>query len=514
MPFRPVTSVITPKTLAGEVARRHTVAVVPLYTTTPPNAAEVRAVIDEAMTFWEKEVPGLRIATRILPAKRLAAACDRNVGKAWEAAKRAAHINAYATGNHVLAYAPGCGNYAGIATLRAGSGVMYVGAPDAGIVAHEFGHNLGLSHANDLQCRSGGKPVSLSRSCTEFEYGNQTAIMGNGELFEGVRSGPIAQAAFTGRVRLLSPTGTSSATLSATPKGLQAVAVKSRLGTVYLTARQSYSFSSATETVEKGPLQVQAEVLTKEGSGLLHFPEVAHVSSGGLIGLQLGNVWDVPGSRTRVIVTGVGDSTVSLKVVARPGTPERPAAPQVIVPAGGTYPATEAWTLDWTGADANAVAFIVTAGDRVVARVPGSARSAMIPPRVATDEAARAGGTVPMRVIAVGPRGGTAGSEPVALTPLRPGLVIASSASAENVTAPFRLTWSVTPASSLASVASWVIDYADQTFTLPASQTWFDVDPGLAYWGGYATVQIQGLSAQGDIVLQGFYDFTMPESLS
>lgn len=47
------------------------------------------------------------------------------------------------------------------------------------VIAHEFGHNLGLLHAGSWTCTSGGARVQISNTCTTSEYGDPFDAMGN-----------------------------------------------------------------------------------------------------------------------------------------------------------------------------------------------------------------------------------------------------------------------------------------------------------------------------------------------
>jgi hypothetical protein len=54
--------------------------------------------------------------------------------------------------------------------------------PSVKVVAHEWGHNLGLWHANTLKCTQDGVPVSfvtpVKDRCTHLEYGSEWSFMG------------------------------------------------------------------------------------------------------------------------------------------------------------------------------------------------------------------------------------------------------------------------------------------------------------------------------------------------
>lgn len=111
------------------------------------------------------------------------------------------------TGRHLLVIVPkSCGSTgqgsAGIGDLvvsPANGGVIWMQdlAWGLDIVAHEFGHNLGLRHANSHECPNApdGKPVfegtpdvsarSFSDGCATEEYGDRVDVMGNISVING-----------------------------------------------------------------------------------------------------------------------------------------------------------------------------------------------------------------------------------------------------------------------------------------------------------------------------------------
>ncbi len=65
--------------------------------------------------------------------------------------------------------------YAGSASMG-GNEFDVNGDMPSSVFAHELGHNLGMDHANELDCHQ--KPIDLYASCSEYEYGDGYDAMG------------------------------------------------------------------------------------------------------------------------------------------------------------------------------------------------------------------------------------------------------------------------------------------------------------------------------------------------
>ncbi len=70
------------------------------------------------------------------------------------------------------------GNYCGHSSLCASKDLNYY----AGLMAHEIGHNLGLSHANGLNC--GNQIIGTYNNCKSFTYADRFDVIGGGWTYQ------------------------------------------------------------------------------------------------------------------------------------------------------------------------------------------------------------------------------------------------------------------------------------------------------------------------------------------
>jgi hypothetical protein len=252
--YAPLKQAPKPGVLRPGAVRHHTLVIVPLYKAALPDSNATHSMGAATKKFWEAEIPGLKLTVKYVKPTKFAAACNRIVNKAEAKAQSLAHISPWIMGNHILTYAPEC-NLAGLGSIRNGSGEIYIGSPDpdASMLAHEFGHNLGLYHADLLTCTRAGKQTSLARNCDEREYMNHLQIMGNGALVPGVRVGPYAQSLITGRVTSLDARRGGTATLNVSSKGQQAAMLKTPLGLVYFGATRDIDPARHTSSPKSPP---------------------------------------------------------------------------------------------------------------------------------------------------------------------------------------------------------------------------------------------------------------------
>jgi hypothetical protein len=390
--------------------RRHTLTVVPTYSSATPDPAQLTSVVRAAATFWEQQIPGIRITTRILKPVKLPAGQACTSAANYTAAAKASGISHPQQGQHIAAVALACPN-SGLGSV--GGGRIYAGGTDPQTLAHEFGHNLSLMHANTVTCTSGGEPVTLSKTCKQREYADPGDVMGAaygadpvGEpgsyawptIGRDITLGGVGQAVLSGRVRTAPAGKPSTITVATSGRGTRAALVNTKYGPVMLTAR------AASEATAR-PNGVQAQLATQEGSGLLTLPSPDGSLPEGQYDLQLGDSWNIEGSPLRVTVTrlSAAGATLAFTPVTRPGP--APIAPTITTPTSGTLPGYDPYDLTWTPSPA-AVAYHVEQDGIVIARLPAGTTTLRVD---------APSGLTTMRVQAIGANGQRAASTPIDL---------------------------------------------------------------------------------------------------
>jgi len=102
----------------------------------------------------------------------------------WSAEGRAAaradgyDVDRYHHRVYVVSGHPSCG-FIGMGEVGGGDSWV-IGDPRAGVVAHELGHNLGLGHADGLECSAGGSRAPVDGSCRSVPYADPFSVMGLG----------------------------------------------------------------------------------------------------------------------------------------------------------------------------------------------------------------------------------------------------------------------------------------------------------------------------------------------
>jgi hypothetical protein len=174
-----------------EAATAHTLTVLPVYWSAGPSVttASLTTLASSTRDYWAAQTGGqLAISTidvRNWTNVAAPASCDSTAMMDLHARARSANgVGSPTSTSHVLVFFPqssSCG-WAGMATV--GGGTIWVNgstAPD--VLTHEFGHNLGLGHANTMTCAVSGTRVPLTipvTNCTTVEYRDYADVMGIG----------------------------------------------------------------------------------------------------------------------------------------------------------------------------------------------------------------------------------------------------------------------------------------------------------------------------------------------
>src|SRR5690606_8301894 len=153
------------------VTGKHTLTVLPVYWSSPDSATRgtLSTLAASTAAYWSAQSGGrLTTTTSVREWARIAdpRSCDptRLAHAALTAHGVAAPVNAF---DHVVIYFPAradCGGWAGLGQIDGGL-IWDNGGPFVDVVAHEFGHNRGLGHANTATCTEAGARVTLSSTC-------------------------------------------------------------------------------------------------------------------------------------------------------------------------------------------------------------------------------------------------------------------------------------------------------------------------------------------------------------
>ncbi len=468
---QPVRAVTVQSTTATSTARpaagQHRLTILPVYwsATDGQTVDSLTALGNRTAAYWAAQSGGSVAITPVVKGwQRITdpGSCDSTV--LFDRAL-AAHGQANPTTltDHVLVYFPNrtdCGGWAGLGSVS-GSRIWVNGYALIDVFAHEFGHNLGLGHANRATCTAGGSRVALSltTACSVEAYKDEADVMG---IATWAASGNLntALADQLGLVRTVTATAGAPVSLDLAPLGdvsaVRAVKVDVGTGWVYVDFRPAQS----PDLRQPEWAGVQVHYLPNGAYPQSQLLDLQPWRASAFQGTSMPafSVWRVPGSPVAISVGQVG-STAQVRVVPTAADTLAPTAPD----AHATRTSSTVVNASWTAAsDAGSG----LAGYRLWADgvLLGHAAPSATGLELAVPSTASA-----LRVEAVDAAGNTATSAPVGLSPGTADKPDTTAPSAPTITAPTNgstiagrtLTWSWTEAVDPESAISSYLLYAD-----------------------------------------------------
>lgn len=172
--------------LAEAAAGARTLTILPVYWTSRDSEtqASLSSLATSTAQYWAEQSNGQIAITassrdwRQIPNP---GSCSSSV--LWQSALAAHGISSVGADDHYAIYFPryaDCGGWAGLASIG-GQSIWINGYNYRDVLAHEFGHNLGLGHANTTTCGvgTGRTPLVLPfGSCSVAEYADTADVMG------------------------------------------------------------------------------------------------------------------------------------------------------------------------------------------------------------------------------------------------------------------------------------------------------------------------------------------------
>lgn len=328
----------TTQPLAAASLGAHTLHVLPVYWSAPDGAtrSSLSAVASTTASYWSRQSAGrLTVATDVRDWAQVAdpGSCDESA--LWQAALTAHGITSLGATEHVLVYFPqrgDCGGWAGLASVG-GQAIWVNGYQLSDVWSHEFGHNLGLGHANTMTCQTASGPVPLlvpQSGCSTDEYGDWADVMGIGTTM-ATGNLTTALADHLGLVQVVRPVAGSTTEVTLAPLAstgsVRSVALPVTGGTVYVDFRPAVA--PDVRRTDWAGVQVHLRTINPTyGYPTSYLLDMTGSTGFASPALADGAVWAVPGTGQEVAVLDVGSTAT---VVVRPAG------------SGGVTPAVEAY---------------------------------------------------------------------------------------------------------------------------------------------------------------------------
>lgn len=320
-------------------AGTHALVVLPVYMDAPDaeSEASLQGVAQTTASYWATQSAGrIQVAASTRPWHEVARpggwSCSKtDLGILYAEALAANGISSSQVGYryHVLVYFPEdtrCRGWAGLGTIDGGQiWVNGTALPDT--FSHEFGHNLGLGHANAATCTSGSSRVPLVlpiSSCNRSEYGDDADVMGI-PMLAATGNLNTALADYLGLAAVTRPSAGSTVSVQLAPLGSvtaqRSVAIPAGDGTVYVDFRPA--ISPDTRAPAWAGVQVHYRVVDPVYGFPISYLLDMQPTAGGFttlfgpagsaVAMRSGASWIIPGTTQVVTVVSVG-STATVEV--------------------------------------------------------------------------------------------------------------------------------------------------------------------------------------------------------
>lgn len=361
----------------------HTLTVLPVYWTAKDTQTQgsLISLAERTSDYWAAQSDGaidISVTGRDWAKIAAPSGCDHTsiYNRALAAHGAAAPTSRF---DHVLIYFPrlaAC-SWAGLGSV-VGSTIWVNGYDLLDVTAHEFGHNLGLGHANQATCTNAGARVAFSASCTLAEYQDSADVMG---FAKSAPTGSLntSLADQLGLVQAITADAGTPVQAELAPlsdiDGLRAIKINTGQGWIYI----DYRPAQAPDTRQPAWGGVQVHYLPNGSYPASRLLDLQPWRTGAFAGTSMPawSTWQIPGTGLAVSVGALG-ATAAVRVVpiASDGV-----APTAAVTTGGQFTSYGTVSATWTpGTDAGAG----VAGHRLVVdgvitgHVAGSASSASI----------------------------------------------------------------------------------------------------------------------------------------